>query len=144
MTPAELCGVVTSKLSGEPTLYSPNGFAGAARQALTKPGVEWEPTEAERAYNEGRPTQCRAYDAEARRELSALSLRGTGAYVPDSLIGGDRDDWGRTLGARVGYGKEQHDNGEGRFRFNVRAVNRTSGDCTVRQRRRHLGQRHRR
>ena len=38
-------------------LYSPNGFIGAARQALTKLGVRWEPTEAERAYNEGRSTQ---------------------------------------------------------------------------------------
>jgi hypothetical protein len=37
--------------------YSPNGFIGAARQALTKLGVPWEPTEAERAYNEGRSTQ---------------------------------------------------------------------------------------
>jgi ferredoxin-NADP reductase len=41
----------------EPMLYSPNGFVGAARQALTKLGVEWQPTEAERAYNEGRSTQ---------------------------------------------------------------------------------------
>ena len=48
---------VVSQLSGEPILYSPNGFAGAARQALTKLGVQWEPTEAERAYNEGRSTQ---------------------------------------------------------------------------------------
>src|SRR5450631_4216370 len=48
---------VTSRLSGEPLLYSPNGFAGAARQALNKLGVKWEPTEAERAYNEGRSTQ---------------------------------------------------------------------------------------
>lgn len=46
-----------SRLSGETLLYSPNGFAGAARQALTKLGVKWEPTEAERAYNEGRSTQ---------------------------------------------------------------------------------------
>src|SRR5437879_1581780 len=43
---------VVSRLSGEPILYSPNGFSGAARQALTKLGVKWEPTEAERAYNE--------------------------------------------------------------------------------------------
>jgi len=48
---------VVSRLSGEPLLYSPNGFLGAARQALTKLGVMWEPTEAERAYNEGRSTQ---------------------------------------------------------------------------------------
>jgi uncharacterized protein DUF6088 len=46
-----------SQLSGKPILYSPNGFIGAARQALTKLGVQWEPTEAERAYNEGRSTQ---------------------------------------------------------------------------------------
>jgi hypothetical protein len=48
---------VASRLSGEPLLYSPNGFAGAARQALNKLGVRWEPSEAERAYNEGRSTQ---------------------------------------------------------------------------------------
>jgi hypothetical protein len=48
---------VVSQLSGEPILYSPSGFIGAARQALTKLGVPWEPTEAEQAYNEGRSTQ---------------------------------------------------------------------------------------
>ena len=48
---------VKSRLSGEPMLYTPNGFAGAARQALTKLGVEWEPTDSERAYNEGVSTQ---------------------------------------------------------------------------------------
>jgi hypothetical protein len=48
---------VISRLDGEPLLYSPNGFLGTARQALTKLGVSWEPTEAERAYNEGRSTQ---------------------------------------------------------------------------------------
>lgn len=48
---------VPSSLSGRPMLYSPNGFIGAARQALDKLGVEWEPTESERAYNEGRSTQ---------------------------------------------------------------------------------------
>ena len=47
----------TSQLSGEPVLYTANGFAGAARQALTKLGVQWEPTDAERAYNEGQSTQ---------------------------------------------------------------------------------------
>lgn len=46
-----------SRLSGKPVLYSPDGFIGAARQALTKLGVKWEPTDAERAYNEGRSTQ---------------------------------------------------------------------------------------
>jgi hypothetical protein len=46
-----------SRLSGAPVLNSPDGFAGAVRQALTKLGVQWEPTEAEKAYNEGRSTQ---------------------------------------------------------------------------------------
>jgi hypothetical protein len=48
---------VRSRLSGEPMLYSENGFLGAARQALTKLGVPWEPTAAERAHSEGRTTQ---------------------------------------------------------------------------------------
>lgn len=48
---------VKSSLSGDPMLYSPGGFIGAAREALDKLGVKWEPTEAERAYNEGRSTQ---------------------------------------------------------------------------------------
>jgi hypothetical protein len=46
-----------SSLSGNPILYNPSGFLGAARDALTKLGVKWEPTEAEKAYNEGRSTQ---------------------------------------------------------------------------------------
>jgi hypothetical protein len=46
-----------TSLSGTPLLYSSNGLASAARQALNKLGVPWEPTEAERAYNEGRSTQ---------------------------------------------------------------------------------------
>ncbi|MCB9982119.1 MAG: type IV toxin-antitoxin system AbiEi family antitoxin domain-containing protein [Rhodospirillales bacterium] len=48
---------MTSRLSGEPILYNANGFTGAARQALDKLGVDWEPGTAERAYNEGRSTQ---------------------------------------------------------------------------------------
>src|SRR5262249_47595750 len=46
-----------SRLSGAPVLNSPHGFSGAAREALSKLGVEWEPTEAEKAYNDGRSTQ---------------------------------------------------------------------------------------
>ncbi len=46
-----------SRLSGKPVLQSSNGFISAARQALDKLGVEWEPTKSERAYNEGRSTQ---------------------------------------------------------------------------------------
>lgn len=48
---------VVSRLSGDPILHSRSGFLGAARQALTKLGVTWEPSEAERDYNEGRSTQ---------------------------------------------------------------------------------------
>jgi hypothetical protein len=48
---------VVSRLSGDPILYSKSGFLGAARQALTKLGVKWEPSEAERDYNSGRSTQ---------------------------------------------------------------------------------------
>lgn len=48
---------VKSRLSGQPMLYSAGGFSGAARQALDKLGVAWEPTDAERAYNERRSTQ---------------------------------------------------------------------------------------
>ena len=48
---------IVSRLNGKPMLYSREGFAGVARQALDKLGVDWEPSEAERAYNEGRSTQ---------------------------------------------------------------------------------------
>lgn len=44
---------IVSRLSGDQILYSQNGFLGAARQALTKLGVRWEPSEAERDHNEG-------------------------------------------------------------------------------------------
>ena len=47
----------TSRLSGQPMLAARGGFIGAARQALDKLGVRWEPTDAQRAYNEGRTTQ---------------------------------------------------------------------------------------
>ena len=51
------CRAIVSRLSGDPILFSQSGFIGAARQALTKLGVKWEPSEAERDYNEGRSTQ---------------------------------------------------------------------------------------
>ncbi|HVB57399.1 MAG TPA: hypothetical protein VNE63_13380 [Candidatus Acidoferrales bacterium] len=51
------CRAVVSRLSGAPILYCRDGFSGAARQVLTKLGVDWEPTEAERDYNAGRSTQ---------------------------------------------------------------------------------------
>src|SRR5882672_10058789 len=49
-----------SRLTGQPMLAARNGFVGASRAALNKLGVDWEPTEAERAYNEGRSTQVPA------------------------------------------------------------------------------------
>ena len=48
---------IISRLSGEPLLSTPTGLRGAAREVLTKLGVAWEPTDAERAYNERRTTQ---------------------------------------------------------------------------------------
>jgi hypothetical protein len=53
-----VCGrAETSQLSGRPMLAARGGFIGAARQALDKLGVAWEPTEFQQAYNEGRSTQ---------------------------------------------------------------------------------------
>ncbi len=46
-----------SRLTGRALVDSSNGFAGAARQALTKLGVDWAPSSLELAYNEGRSTQ---------------------------------------------------------------------------------------
>ncbi len=37
---------VQSRLSGQSMLYGPNGFAGAACEALTELGVQWEPAAA--------------------------------------------------------------------------------------------------
>lgn len=46
-----------STLSGKPMLAARQGFLDASRQALTKLGVDWEPGQWEKAYNEGRSTQ---------------------------------------------------------------------------------------
>src|SRR5580698_7008751 len=50
---------LSSVSGGIQTAVGPScrGFLGAARQALTKLGVKWEPPEAERDYNAGRSTQ---------------------------------------------------------------------------------------
>jgi hypothetical protein len=72
---------ITSRLSGEPILYSPNGFAGAARQALDKLAVKWEPTEAERAYNEGRSTQVPVNPAVRVKGRFSRQLRYRGAEL---------------------------------------------------------------
>jgi hypothetical protein len=44
-------------ITGKPMLTARDGFTGAARQALSKLGVRWEPDEAEVAYNAGQSTQ---------------------------------------------------------------------------------------
>ena len=49
-----------SSLSGQPVLNSPDSFVSASRQALTKLGIQWEPTQAEKDYNERRSTQIPA------------------------------------------------------------------------------------
>ena len=46
-----------SPISGQPMLSARDGFAGAARTALEKLGVPWEPTQWELDYNAGRSTQ---------------------------------------------------------------------------------------
>jgi hypothetical protein len=48
---------VVSRLSGDPILYSQSGFQARHGRAMTKLGVTWEPSEAERDYNEGRSTE---------------------------------------------------------------------------------------
>ena len=57
---------IVSRLSGEPLLYSRNGLSGAARQALDKLGVKWEPTESERAYCQRRRDSRPAWRSKSR------------------------------------------------------------------------------
>ena len=64
-----------SRLSGEPILVARDGFLGAAQQALDKLGVRWEPTEFQRAYNEGRSTQVPVNPAVRVRGRFARQLR---------------------------------------------------------------------
>ena len=67
-----------SPLSGQPMLAAQQGFVCAARQALTKLGVAWEPGQWEQAYNDGRSTQVPA-NAAVRvkgRFVRRLSYRG--------------------------------------------------------------------
>jgi hypothetical protein len=65
----------TSQLSGEPMLAARGGFVDAARQALNKLGVPWEPTEFQRAYNEGQSTQVPVNPAVRVRNRFARRLR---------------------------------------------------------------------
>jgi len=46
-----------SSLTGRAVLANPDGFLPVAQQALGRLGVEWEPTEAQRAFAERRTTQ---------------------------------------------------------------------------------------
>jgi hypothetical protein len=71
---------VISQLSGEPILYSPNGFAGAARQALNKlGGVGADPGRARlqrRPVDAGAGQSCRTGEGAL---LAAAPLRKYGA-----------------------------------------------------------------
>jgi hypothetical protein len=46
-----------NRLTGEPMIACNGGFGLAARQALTRLGVKWEPCQAEKDFNEGRSDQ---------------------------------------------------------------------------------------
>ncbi len=65
----------TSSLTGQPMLAARGGFIDAARQTLTKLGVQWELTEFQRAYNEGRSTQVPLNPAVRVRGRFARRLR---------------------------------------------------------------------
>jgi len=73
------CGVYglafTSGLSDRPILFHPHGFIGAARTALTKLGVQWEPTEREIAYQQGHTTEVPAVPAVRIRRRFSRRLR---------------------------------------------------------------------
>ena len=80
------CGVYglafTSGMSDRPMLFHPHGFLGAARTALTKLGVAWEPTEQEIAFREGRSTEVPAIPAvRIRRRFSRRLSFGRTALV---------------------------------------------------------------
>ncbi|MBK9657508.1 MAG: hypothetical protein IPO66_19565, partial [Rhodanobacteraceae bacterium] len=46
-----------SRISGRPVLANAAGFQLVAQEALTRLGVKWQATDAQRAYAEGRSTQ---------------------------------------------------------------------------------------
>jgi hypothetical protein len=84
------CGVYglafTSGISDRPMLFHPHGFIGAARTALTKLGVDWEPTEGEVSFREGRTTELPAVPAVRikRRFSRRLSFGQTALVVERS------------------------------------------------------------
>ena len=63
-----------SPLTGQPMLAG-DGFDPVVREALTKLGVEWEPSSAEVAYNEGRSTQVPMNPVIRVRDRFARKLR---------------------------------------------------------------------
>jgi hypothetical protein len=63
-----------SPLTQQPMLAG-DGFGPVARQLLDKLRVDWEPTEAERAYNEGRSTQVPMTPRVRLRSRFARKLR---------------------------------------------------------------------
>ena len=80
------CGVYglafVSGISERPTLFHPHGFIGAARTALTKLGVEWEPTEREVAFQEGRTSEIPAVAAVRIRRRFSRRL----SFGPTELV----------------------------------------------------------
>lgn len=46
-----------SQLSGRAVLSNPGGFQAVAEQALSRLGVQWEPTDAQQAFAQGTSTQ---------------------------------------------------------------------------------------
>lgn len=70
-----------------PSRLTPDGLAGVARQALDEPGVEWEPTEAERAYDEGLSTQIPVKlgrPPKAASRVKVLIIMHVGTYITSS------------------------------------------------------------
>lgn len=52
------CRAEASSVNGQGACSDREGFLGVAHQALDKLGVTWEPTKAQRVYNEGRATHA--------------------------------------------------------------------------------------
>lgn len=46
-----------SRISGKPVLVNSEGFLAVAQEALTRLGVDWQPSDAQVAYQEDRSTQ---------------------------------------------------------------------------------------
>ncbi len=73
------CGVYalafTSGLSARQMLFHPHGFIGAARTALTKLGVDWEPIERELADRQGRMPEAPGVPAVRIRRRFSRRLR---------------------------------------------------------------------